>query len=682
MAGSYGVQQALLALILCSSFLLGANAFDFSLDSSSFTTDNMILLGGAHLTGSENGSLSLIPELPNNPQQASGVAYYHAPVRMLDPKTNKTASFSTKFTFHQIPESYNNSATDRRGDGMTFVFSSSSTWVGGAAGRLGILPLDQGNTMVKLFLVEYDTFQNSINRDPAFDHVGVDTMSAVSEVLEEVQSLGLNFWTGEQVWSWIEYNGTSKVLEVRVANSSSRPDSPLLQYTRDLVGVVNEQMWVGFSAGTGDAYSYYFIDSWEFEIFGLPAKKKSVSVGLIAGCVAGGVVMLVIIGLGVLYWIRKKRREAENVQAIEDFIQLSGMPDHFSYKQLSVATKSFSETSKLGEGGFGSVYKGILPSSGTAVAVKRVGAESRQGEREFLAEVSIISQLRHRNVVQLMGYCRDGRRLLLVYEYMPNGSLDRALLHPSSPEHVLSWERRMKILSGLASALHYLHEGWKQQVIHRDVKSSNVMLDDEFNAKLGDFGLDRLVDHSKHAETTMVAGTYGFIAPEAIGTGKFTDKTDVYAFGAVVLEIATGRKAFDSSRPEDEMSVVDMVWDRLKDGKLISVVDKRLDGKYEVVDLEVMLLLGLICSHPDPKARPSMRQVVQVLAGDAPVPPVPLCKPSLSFSSGGLAVTLRDLENTRSTSSASGTFTDRSSSTSASSFLPNSSSFFTPKQGR
>ncbi|KAG6550384.1 hypothetical protein Mapa_008347 [Marchantia paleacea] len=199
-----------------------------------------------------------------------------------------------------------------------------------------------------------------------------------------------------------------------------------------------------------------------------------------------------------------------------------GVSVEYSYKQLRKATGQFREESKLGQGGFGSVYKGVLPDTGQSIAVKRVSSESKQGFKEFMAEVSIISQLRHRKVVKLLGWCLDRDKFLLVYELMPNGSLDRALFHPDEGS-VLSWELRFKIILGAAEALHYIHKGWRHQVLHRDFKSSNILLDEEFNAMLGDFGLARKVNHHEDVATTKIAGTYGYIAPEIPATQKFTE---------------------------------------------------------------------------------------------------------------------------------------------------------------
>ncbi|KAG0578525.1 hypothetical protein KC19_4G029800 [Ceratodon purpureus] len=303
----------------------------------------------------------------------------------------------------------------------------------------------------------------------------------------------------------------------------------------------------------------------------------------------------------------------------------------------------FNDHSKLGEGGFGSVYRGILPTTGALVAVKKVSNASRQGEREFLAEVQIISQLRHRNVVELVGFCRDRGKLLLVYELLPRGSLDQSLFKPKTPEDALSWSQRWKIISGTAAALHHLHEGCRWQVIHRDVKPSNIMLDEEFNPKLGDFGLARLVSHEDNAPTTNVAGTFGYIAPEAVG-GKFTDKTDVFAFGAVALEVACGRRALDvAAQNREDLILVDMVWRRLEEGDLLSVADSSLQENFDADQMSKVLKLGLLCSHPNASARPSMRQVVQVFAGDVDVPEVPQCKPELSFESNTTPFSIHDL---------------------------------------
>ncbi|CAM6098134.1 unnamed protein product [Calypogeia fissa] len=403
-------------------------------------------------------------------------------------------------------------------------------------------------------------------------------------------------------------------------------------------------MWAGFTSASGGAFSNFYVGNWTFESHGLPpqsalnpvAMELVITIGTSLGVGALLLACIVIIFVFVRHKLLVKQFLRVVPAAVEDELLFKGMPKRFSYKQLSVATKGFSEDSKLGQGGFGSVYRGVLPTWQIPVAVKKINGASNQGERNFMAEISVISQLRHRNLMQLLGWCKDASRekYLLVYELMPNGSLDKLLFNRAKNQKCwLSWAQRFNIVTGTAAVLDYLHQGWKQLVLHRDVKSSNIMLDEDWNAKLGDFGLARLVDHQGAATTTQPAGTLGYIAPEVFPRGKFTDKTDVFAFGGVVLEVACGRKALSFHLPEDEKVLVDWVWDRLSQDDLMSVVDKHLK-EYDVSKMELMLKVGLLCSHPDPSARPTMRGVVQMLAGDAPLPLLPPSKPYPIFSSG------------------------------------------------
>ncbi|GJN24442.1 hypothetical protein PR202_gb12180 [Eleusine coracana subsp. coracana] len=235
----------------------------------------------------------------------------------------------------------------------------------------------------------------------------------------------------------------------------------------------------------------------------------------------GSFVILVAIILAV-------RRCCRYREIREDW-ELEFGPHRFSYKDLFHATDGFKDKLLLGAGGFGKVYKGVLPSSKLEVAVKVMSHDSKQGMKEFVAEVVSMGRLRHRNLVQLLGYCRRKGELLLVYEYMSNGSLDKHLYDLEKPS--LNWAHRFEIIKCVASGLLYLHEEWEQVVIHRDVKASNVLLDEEMNGQLGDFGLARLHDHGVEAHTTCVAGTRGYISPELARLGKATKATDVFAFG-------------------------------------------------------------------------------------------------------------------------------------------------------
>ncbi|KAF8692166.1 hypothetical protein HU200_039768 [Digitaria exilis] len=205
---------------------------------------------------------------------------------------------------------------------------------------------------------------------------------------------------------------------------------------------------------------------------------------------------------------------------MEDEFEKGTGPKRFGYAELAIATDNFSDKHKLGEGGFGSVYRGFLKEMNLDVAIKRVSKGSKQGRKEYASEVRIISRIRHRNLVQLIGWCHDAGELHLVYELMPNGSLDTHLYSSNIGGALLPWPQRHEIVLGLGSALLYLHQDWEQCVLHRDIKPSNVMLDASFNAKLGDFGLARLVDHGRGSHTTVLAGTMGYMDPECMITGR------------------------------------------------------------------------------------------------------------------------------------------------------------------
>ncbi|KAB2046645.1 hypothetical protein ES319_D01G250000v1 [Gossypium barbadense] len=320
----------------------------------------------------------------------------------------------------------------------------------------------------------------------------------------------------------------------------------------------------------------------------------------------------------------------KNADVIEDW-ELEIGPQRYDYHELKRATNGFSDKALLGHGGFGKVYKGKLKDSKTQVAVKRVSHESKQGLREFVSEIASIGRLRHRNLVQLLGWCRRRGDLLLVYDYMANGSLDKFLF--DDPKIVLNWEQRLNIIKGVASGLLYLHEGYEQIVIHRDVKASNVLLDDELNGKLGDFGLAKLYEHGSNPGTTRVVGTLGYLAPELPKTGKATTSSDVYAFGAFLLEVACGRRPIESNVSQEELVLIDWVWEKFTQGRLFDVVDIRLNDKYKEDEMLVVLKLGLICSNDAPMARPNMRQAVRYLDGEAELPEV--LKPSRIYEGVG-----------------------------------------------
>jgi serine/threonine protein kinase len=325
-------------------------------------------------------------------------------------------------------------------------------------------------------------------------------------------------------------------------------------------------------------------------------------------------VLLITSVLAVVFFLWHRRRFAEVREDWEDDFG----PHRFAYKDLFHATDGFKNRDLLGVGGFGKVYKGVLPASNLEIAVKRVSHDSRQGVREFVAEVVSIGRLRHRNLAQLLGYCRRNGELLLVYDYMENGSLDKYLYNKNGP--ALHWPQRYWIIKGVASSLLYLHEDWEQVVIHRDIKASNVLLDRQMNGRLGDFGLARLYDHGTDAQTTHVVGTMGYLAPELVRTGKATPSTDVFAFGVFLLEVACGRRPIGSDEHNNPVVLVDWVFEHHSNGSIIDAVDSRLMGKFNMKEVTLVLTLGLLCAHPLPNARPSIRKVMQYLDSDQSLP--------------------------------------------------------------
>ncbi|XP_068657069.1 serine/threonine-protein kinase PBS1-like [Aristolochia californica] len=288
----------------------------------------------------------------------------------------------------------------------------------------------------------------------------------------------------------------------------------------------------------------------------------------------------------------------------------------FTFRELAAATKNFIPECLLGEGGFGRVYKGRLESTGQVVAVKQLDRNGLQGNREFLVEVLMLSLLHHPNLVSLIGYCADGDQRLLVYEFLPLGSLEDHLHDLPPDKEPLDWNTRMKIAAGAAKGLEYLHDKANPPVIYRDFKSSNILLDEGFHPKLSDFGLAKLgPTGDKSHVSTRVMGTYGYCAPEYAMTGQLTVKSDVYSFGVVFLELITGRKAIDSTRSNGEQNLVSwarpMFNDRRKFPKL---ADPKLQGRYPMRGLYQALAVASMCIQEQAATRPLIGDVVTALS--------------------------------------------------------------------
>ncbi|KAL3631404.1 hypothetical protein CASFOL_024388 [Castilleja foliolosa] len=286
----------------------------------------------------------------------------------------------------------------------------------------------------------------------------------------------------------------------------------------------------------------------------------------------------------------------------------------FSFETLVAATKNFHPTQKLGEGGFGPVFKGALD-DGREIAVKKLSQRSGQGLKEFQSESKLLARVQHRNVVNLLGYCVHGPEKLLVYQYVANESLDKLLFEPEKRE-VLDWKRRYDIILGIAKGLLYLHEESHCRIIHRDIKASNILLDDKWVPKISDFGMARLYPEDQTHVNTRVAGTNGYMAPEYVMHGHLSEKADVFSFGVVVLELISGQKNYKFNRDPESRNLLDWAYKLYKKNRGFEIMDPilALSGDNHHDRIAMCIQIGLLCVQSDPKLRPSMGRVVVILS--------------------------------------------------------------------
>ncbi|RZC89533.1 hypothetical protein C5167_027075 [Papaver somniferum] len=343
--------------------------------------------------------------------------------------------------------------------------------------------------------------------------------------------------------------------------------------------------------------------------------------GLILGII-GGVVILVF-GI-VIFFLWKSRSKGHGREV---FVDVAGEVDRriafgqlkqFAWRELQLATDSFSEKNVLGQGGFGKVYKGVLADN-TKIAVKRLtDYQSPGGEQAFLREVEMISVAVHRNLLRLIGFCTTPSERLLVYPFMQNLSVAYRLREAKPGEPGLDWPKRKRVAVGTARGLEYLHEHCNPKIIHRDVKAANVLLDEDFEAVVGDFGLAKLVDVRSTNVTTQVRGTMGHIAPEYLSTGRSSERTDVFGYGMMLLELITGQRAIDFSRltEDDEVLLLDHVKKLESEKKLDAIVDPNLNGNFDNAEVEIMIQVALLCTQSSSEDRPTMSEVVRMLEGE------------------------------------------------------------------
>lgn len=623
-------QKIMLSRLVVSIFLL---SWQLLLGATNASTEFAYEgFNGVSSTISLDGIAQITPanllKLTNRTAMAKGHAFYSSPIRFRESSNSSVYSFSTYFVFAIVSD-----VPDQSGHGMAFaIVPSTNLSTAQASWYLGLFNThNDGSSSNRIVAVEIDTSKNQELDDIDSNHIGISVngLKARNATTAEYYTGGengekrsLSLSSGDRIQIWIDYDGMNKVLAITLSPFDvPRPATPLLSTSIDLYPIISENMFVGFSSATGSLGTSHYVLGWSFNMSGqaplldlsrlpmLPNRrtKSGPKVELIIlVCVS----IVVATGVALFYVVRRKIRYAE---VVDDWEHEYGT-HRFSYKDLFMATDGFREKQLLGKGGFGRVYKGVLPTTKEEVAVKRISDESKQGMREFVAEIVSLGRVRHRNLVKLLGYCRRKGELLLVYDFMPNGSLDKFLFGPHA---TLNWPQRFRVLRGVAAGLLYLHEEWEQVVLHRDIKASNVLLDGELNGRLGDFGLARLHNHGSDPQTTRVVGTVGYIAPELTTTGKATTCTDVFAFGAFVLEVTCAKRPIDN-----EKRLASLVLDCWKEGSVLDARDPKLGTEFDGEELEMVMKLGVLCSHPLAAARPSMRQVMQVLEGNAPLPDV------------------------------------------------------------
>ncbi|KAF7849904.1 hypothetical protein BT93_L0138 [Corymbia citriodora subsp. variegata] len=655
-----GELPSLLVLVLSLAIAFTASASSQGIDFSFHAFNDSIIQRQGNATYDSHGFIKITEaNRDEDPNHSVGWATYREPLHLWDKATGNVADFTTQFTF--VINSQNSLTF---ADGLTFflVPEGSQLPANSAGQQLALVDPNchSSNSSTSFVAIEFDTFHNNYSNvvDPICSqvaHVGIDLNNLTSTIYSCIDWFYDKIKSGGRMKTTIAYNSSTQNLSVLVIDADAIGTSINYSTIYDRVNLTKylpEWVSFGFSATTGKCFEMHTIETWEFRStmqvaekdIPIPpngpysvtparddAKRSKLWLWFILG--SGSFILLILILAFIWFRHRSKSKRADlsgkddDLALDEEFEQVLG-PKKFTYKDLVAATDNFAMERLLGEGGFGRVYEGYLTSVNANVAIKKINPGSRQGIKEYATEVKTISRLRHRNLVQLIGCCHEKKELLLVYEFMSNGSLDS---HIFKGRTFLSWEKRYKIAQGIALALLYLHEEWEQCVIHRDIKSSNIMLDSDFNAKLGDFGLARLVDHAEELQTTVLAGTKGYWAPEYVYNGRASKESDVYSFGVVLLEIACGRKALESRAKKSQFQLVDWVWQLYGTGRLLDAADSKLGIFFNENQLECLMIVGLWCAHPNHIARPSIREALNVLNFNALLPILPLKLPVFTY---------------------------------------------------
>ncbi|XP_065617512.1 cysteine-rich receptor-like protein kinase 10 [Quercus suber] len=385
-----------------------------------------------------------------------------------------------------------------------------------------------------------------------------------------------------------------------------------------------------------------------------PKGEKKLSSITIVAIVIPIAVSVVLLFIGCCFFCRRARKKYNTLPEENGGVEITNVESlQFDLDIIEAATNKFSEDNKIGEGGFGAVYKGTLP-NGQHIAVKRLSIRSGQGAVEFKNEVVLVAKLQHRNLVRLLGFCLGGEEKILVYEYVPNKSLDYFLFEPSK-QGELDWSKRYKIIEGIARGILYLHEDSRLRIIHRDIKASNVLLDDNMNPKISDFGMARIfVADQAQANTNRIVGTFGYMSPEYAMHGRYSVKSDVFSFGVLVLEIISGKKNTHFYQSELAEDLLSYAWKQWRNGTPLELLDPSLRNSYSRNEVIRCIHMGLLCVQENPANRPTMATIALMLNSYSVTLPLPQQPAFLHRSRAKLNKPITELESDQHTSQSNG----------------------------
>jgi len=602
------------------------------------------LLGSAKFSD-EKGSL----QIPNESEETdirhqAGRGLYSFPIRLLDPITKTPASFQTTFSFQLNNLTTASDISDYGGgSGLTFIIVPDEFTVGRPGPWLGMLN-DACESDYKAVAIEFDTRENPEFGDPNDNHVGINLGSIVSTKIINVSDIGVSLKDGFVHHAWIDYDGPQRRIDIRLglANQDVYPTKPIFSEFMDLSPYLNEYMFVGFSAATGNHTQIHSILSWNFTstsqaFLRYPSsetcqgkimlektttettatnensKRNETPRSFLIFMAAVVLALAVLIGF---YFISKHRkRAAKSNTSIDEEIHRPRPPNkprRFRFSELSSSTRSFNEIEVLGSDNRGVFYRGKL-ANGNQVALKRFSSQflSTHGsdKKRLLKEIKVISHVRHPNLLPIRGWCQDNNEIVAVYDFVPNGSLDKWLFGAG----VLPWTRRFKVIKDVADGLSFLHT---KQLAHKNLKCSSVFLDVSFRAVLGDFGFVLMGAESKQFESVVCNGA------------------DVFEFGVIVLEVIGGRPRVEDTDEgkSEERNLLDFAWNLHEINDKVKLVDRRMGSLINLEQAIRVMEIGLLCTLNENKGRPTMEQVVEFLHNmEKPIPELPKTRPVALF---------------------------------------------------